>query len=73
MLAPGRAARGKLDLRGAQDANDRGNSRRKPRGIGDGRLGWPLDQYRGGSIRRLDKLDHKLIGLGDGTDRQEPI
>jgi hypothetical protein len=63
----GGAARGQLDLRHAQDAHDRGNSRRKLRWIGDGRLWWPLDQYRGGGVRPLDEFDLKSIGLGDRT------
>jgi hypothetical protein len=50
----GGAARGQLDLRHAQDAHDRGNSRGKLRRIGDGRLWWPLDQYRGGAVRPLN-------------------
>jgi hypothetical protein len=53
-LPPNRAARGKLDLGRAQDAHDRGNSRRELRGIGDGRLPWPLDQYRVGRVGTLD-------------------
>jgi hypothetical protein len=48
------AARGQLDLRHAQDSYDRGNSRRKLRWIGDGRLWWPLDQYGRGRVGRLD-------------------
>ena len=72
-LQPSRAARGQLDLRRAQDAYDRGNGRGKSRGIGDGWLRWPLDQYRGWRVGRLDQLDGKSIGLGDRTDRQEPI
>jgi Beta-lactamase len=54
VLEPSRAARGQLNLRRAQHAYDRGNSRRKLRGIGDSRLSWPLDQYRG---RRVGPLD----------------
>jgi hypothetical protein len=61
------AARGQLDLRHAQDAYDRGNSRRKLRRIGNGRLCWPLDQYRCGGVRPLDEFDLKSIGLGDRT------
>jgi hypothetical protein len=64
----GGAARGQLDLRHAQDAHDRGNSRRELRRIGDGRLWWPLDQYRSGGVRPLDEFDLKSIGLGDCTD-----
>jgi hypothetical protein len=63
----GGAARGQLDLRRAQDAHDRGNSRGKLRRIGDGRLWWPLDQYRGGTVGPLDEFDLKSIGLGDRT------
>jgi hypothetical protein len=54
VLQPSRAARGQLDLRLAQDAHDRGHSGRKLRGIGDGRLRWPLDQDRGGRVGPLD-------------------
>jgi hypothetical protein len=54
LATSGGAARGQLDLRHAQDAHDRGNSRRKLRRIGDGRLWWPLDQYRGGRVKPLD-------------------
>jgi hypothetical protein len=53
-LLSSRAARGQLDLRHAQDSYDRGNSRRKLRWIGDGRLWWPLDQYGRGRVGRLD-------------------
>jgi hypothetical protein len=60
-------------LRRAQDAHDRGNSRRKLRGIGDGRLRWPLDQYRVGRVGPLDELDDKSIGFGDRADSQEPL
>ena len=60
-------------MRRAQDAYDRGDSRRKLRGIGNGWLWRPLDQYRGGRVGPLDELDNKSIVLGDRTDREEPI
>ena len=73
MLEPSRAARGQLNLRRTQDAYDRGNSRRQRRRISDGRLWWPLDQYRGGRVGRLDQLHNESIGSGDRAGRQESI
>jgi hypothetical protein len=72
-LKSSRAAGGQLNLRRAQDAYDRSNSRRKLRRIGDGWLRRPLDQYCCGRVGRLDELDNKLIGLGNRTDCQQPI
>ena len=73
VLEPSRAARGQLNLRRTQDAYDRGNSRRQRRRISDGRLWWPLDQYRGGRVGRLDQLHNESIGSGDRAGRQESI
>ena len=53
-LLSSRAARGQFNLRHPQNAHNCGNSRRKRRWIGDGRLRWPLDQYRGRRVGRLD-------------------
>ena len=72
-LLSSRAPRGQLDLCRAQDAYDRGDSRRKRRWIGDGRLRWPLDQYGRGRVGRLDELYDKSIGSTDRSGRQEPI
>ena len=72
-LPSSRAPRGQLDLRRAQDADDRGNRRRKLRRISDSRLWRPFDEYRGGRVGWLDQLDGKLIGLSDRPDRQKPI
>jgi hypothetical protein len=73
VLQSSRTPGGHLDLRRAQDAHDRSNSRRKLGGIGDSRLWRPLDQDRSGRVRALNQLDRKSIGLRNRADCQEPI
>ena len=58
-----------LDLRGAQDTDNRGNGRRKLCGISDGRPRRPLDQNCG-RVALLDQLDDKAVGSGYRTDCQ---